>query len=125
MKLFLFILLNLLTLTSYSQTTCFGTDQVPMLDVIELQEKSSQIPLHKFHNKLTPNPQSVVKSVKLEKYSMNQGAPEDINVNYFKNSENDSLYHLQTRALLDFAVELKSNPLEYINKLEVERKEIE
>jgi hypothetical protein len=44
---------------------------------------------------------------------------------YFKNSENDSLYQLQTNALLDFAVELKSNPMEYINKLEVERNEIE
>lgn len=44
---------------------------------------------------------------------------------YFKNSENDSLYQLQTKALLDFATELKSNPLEYINNLEDERKQIE
>jgi len=95
MRLLLFILLNLLTLTSYSQTTCFGTDQVPMFDVIKLQEKSSQIPLHKFHNKLNPNPQSVVKSVRLEKYSMNQGASEDINVNYFKNSENEDVSRYQ------------------------------
>jgi hypothetical protein len=66
-----------------------------MLDVIDLQEKNSQIPLHKFQEKISPSSQSAVKSVKLEKYSMNQGAPEDINVNYFKNSENEDVSRYQ------------------------------
>jgi hypothetical protein len=44
---------------------------------------------------------------------------------YFKNADNESLYQLQTTALLEFANELKDNPLEYINKQEEQRKEIE
>ena len=44
---------------------------------------------------------------------------------YFKNSGNDSLYQMQTNSLLNNAKELKSNPLEYINKLELQRKELE
>jgi hypothetical protein len=46
MKILLFLILNLIALSSLSQTTCFGTDQIPMLDVIELQEKGATIPLH-------------------------------------------------------------------------------
>lgn len=44
---------------------------------------------------------------------------------YFKNSDNDSLYLLQTKALLDFSNELKNNPLDYIKNLEEQRNEID
>jgi hypothetical protein len=95
MKIVLFLILNLFAYTTYSQTTCFGTDQVPMLDVIELQEKGNTTPLHKLHHKLSPNPQTVVKSVTLEKFSMNQGAPENVQANYFKNSANEDVSRFQ------------------------------
>jgi hypothetical protein len=44
---------------------------------------------------------------------------------YFENSENDSLYQLQTNSMLEFADMLLNNPMEYINQLEDQRKQLE
>ena len=44
---------------------------------------------------------------------------------YFKASNSDSIYQVQTTALFNLANELKTDPFEYINKLENARKELE
>lgn len=44
---------------------------------------------------------------------------------YFKTANYDSLYQVQTMALLNQADEFKNNPFEYINNMEKARKELE
>ena len=44
---------------------------------------------------------------------------------YFDNSENDSLYQLQTNSILEFSDMLLNNPMEYIQQLEDQRKELD
>jgi hypothetical protein len=124
MKLWLFLILNLFALSSFSQTTCFGTDQVPMLDVIELQEKGTTIPMHKLHNKLSPNPQSIVKSVELEKYSMNQGAAENIQTNYFKNSTDEDVSRFRYANQIYYRVRNSKNGCTAMYQLNSSRQEL-
>ncbi len=44
---------------------------------------------------------------------------------YFKASNSDSIYQVQTTALFNLANELKTDPVEYINQLEKARKELD